>query len=337
MAEIAVLGAGVFGTALAIHCEANGHNVSVWSRSKAEIFEENSKIYHKKIPQIQISDKITFTNDLKIVKNSEIVIFAIPSFAIRENCRQISSLISRETIIVCVAKGLEKGTFKDLATVISEELPENPCVILSGPSFAAEIARSIPTTVVAASKNLEAADKVQDLLMDKNFRIYVSDDLVGVELGGALKNIIAVCSGICDGLLENSANAKAALMTRGITEIARLGVAMGGKQETFAGLSGIGDLMLTCSGSQSRNYKFGKLLSEGMSAEEALAAVGMVVEGYYCTEVAYELAAKLGIEMPIVNQAYEVLYKNKNPKQAIMDLMSRPKRNENEEIWLKKI
>ncbi len=237
--------------------------------------------------------------------------------------------------MLCAAKGLEKGTFKDFVTVIEEELPNNPCVALSGPSFAAEIAQGIPTTVVAASRNREAADQVQDLLMDKTLRIYVSDDVIGVELGGALKNSIAVCSGICDGLLDNAANTKAALMTRGITEIARLGVALGGRQETFAGLSGIGDLMLTCSSNQSRNYRFGQLLSQGLQVQEAMDSIGMVVEGYYVTGTAYELAQSMNVDMPIVTQAYEVLYKGKNPKQALQDLMGRPKRHESEEIWLK--
>lgn len=335
MANIAIMGSGAFGTALAILCQRCGHQVSVWSRSPAELQKSGDFLCHKKLPNIEISEEITFSTDLSCVADSELLILALPSFAIRENCRKIRELISPEAILLCAAKGLEKGTFKDFVTVIEEELPNNPCVALSGPSFAAEIAKGIPTTVVAASRNREAADKVQDLLMDKTLRIYVSDDVIGVELGGALKNSIAVCSGICDGLLANAANTKAALMTRGITEIARLGVALGGRQETFAGLSGIGDLMLTCSSNQSRNYRFGQLLSQGLQVQEAMDSIGMVVEGYYVTGTAYELAQSMNVDMPIVTQAYEVLYRGKDPKQALQDLMGRPKRHESEEIWLK--
>ena len=335
MANIAIMGSGAFGTALASVCQRCGHQVSVWRRSPAELQKSGDFLCHKKLPNIEISEEITFSTDLSCVAGSELLILALPSFAIRENCRKIRELICTETILLCAAKGLEKGTFKDFVTVIEEELPNNPCVALSGPSFAAEIAKGIPTTVVAASRNREAADRVQDLLMDKTLRIYVSDDVIGVELGGALKNSIAVCSGICDGLLANAANTKAALMTRVITEIARLGVALGGRQETFAGLSGIGDLMLTCSSNQSRNYRFGQLLSQGLQVQEAMDSIGMVVEGYYVTGTAYELAQSMNVDMPIVTQAYEVLYRGKDPKQALQDLMGRPKRHESEEIWLK--
>ena len=334
MAKIAILGSGAFGAALAVMCCSMGHDVTVWSRSPVELKETDGQLFHKKLPGVSVSREIDFTTEISSVQGSDMVILAIPSFAIRENCRKIRPLIGENTLIVCAAKGLEKGSFKDFITVIEEELPENRCVALSGPSFAAEIAQGIPTTVVVASRSREAAEAAQDMLMNHNFRIYVSDDVIGVELGGALKNIIAVCSGICDGLLENAANTKAALMTRGITEIARLGVALGGRQETFAGLSGIGDLMLTCSSSQSRNYRFGQLLSQGMAVQEAMDSIGMVVEGYHVTGTAYELAGSLNVDMPIVTQAYEVLYQNKNPKQALMDLMGRPKRHESEEIWL---
>ena len=334
MAKIAIMGSGAFGTALAVLCHRCGHRVSVWSRSPAELQLLDGKLYHKKLREIEISRDITFSTDISCVKGSELLILALPSFAIRENCHKIRDLIDEETILLCAAKGLEKGSYKDFVTVIEEELPNNPCVALSGPSFAEEIAKGIPTTVVAASRNREAADTVQDLLMDKTLRIYVSDDVIGVELGGALKNSIAVCSGICDGLLDNAANTKAALMTRGITEIARLGVALGGRQETFGGLSGIGDLMLTCSSNQSRNYRFGQLLSQGFPVQEAMDSIGMVVEGYYVTGTAYELSQKMGVDMPIVTQAYEVLYRGKDPKQALQDLMGRPKRHESEEIWL---
>lgn len=336
MAKIAILGSGAFGSALSIMCSHAGHEVVVWSRSAAKLQEEEGLRFHSKLPGVAVPEDIVFSTDLNCIKGCDLVLLAIPSFGIRENCRNIRPLLRKDAVVVCAAKGLEKGSFKDFVTVIEEELPDNDCVALSGPSFAAEIAREIPTTVVVASRKREAANRVQDLLMNPSFRIYVSDDIIGVELGGALKNIIAVCSGICDGLLDHAANTKAALMTRGITEIARLGTAMGGQQETFAGLSGIGDLMLTCSSNLSRNYRFGQLLSQGMTVQAAMESIGMVVEGYYATGTAYELAKSMGVDMPIVNQAYEVLYKGKEPKQALVDLMGRPKRHESEEIWLEK-
>ncbi len=323
MSNITILGSGAFGTALAAMCCRAGHSVTVWSRHPAKALEN-------------LPEGIIFTTELENICDSELVILAIPSFAIRENCRNIKPLIKSGVPVVCAAKGLEKGTYKDFISVMEEELTENPAVALSGPSFAAEITQGMPTTVVVASHSRAAAEQVQDILMNQNFRIYVNDDIIGVELGGALKNIIALCAGICDGLLDNAANTKAALMTRGITEIARLGVAMGAQQETFAGLSGIGDLMLTCSSTLSRNYRFGQLLSQGLSVNEAMERIGMVVEGYHVTGTAYELAQKMGVDMPIVAQAYAVLYEDKDPKQALVDLMGRPKRHESEEIWLAK-
>jgi len=335
MANIVILGSGAFGTALSVMCHRAGHKVSVWSRSPAKLEDVDGKRFHNKLPGTEIPREINFGTELSCVKGCDMLILALPSFAIRESCQKIRHLLPREAVVVCAAKGLEKDSFKDFVTIMEEELPEHSCVALSGPSFAAEIAKGIPTTVVVASRNREAADRVQDLLMNSSMRVYVSDDIIGVELGGALKNIIAVCSGICDGLLDNASNTKAALMTRGITEIARLGVALGGQQETFAGLSGIGDLMLTCSSNQSRNYRFGQLLSQGVSVQDAMERIGMVVEGYYCTETAYRLANSLNVDMPIVTQAYQVLYEGKEPSLALLDLMGRPKRHESEEIWLK--
>ncbi len=333
MSKITILGSGAFGSALAAMCRRAGHEVTVWSRHSAQLLEKEGGLFHKKLP-LPLPEGIVFTTELTSVQDSDLVILAIPSFAVRENCRNIAPLLKEGVPVVCAAKGLEKGTYKDFITVMEEELLKNPAVALSGPSFAAEIAADVPTTVVVASHSRAAAEQVQDLLMNGSFRIYVSDDIIGVELGGALKNIIALCSGICDGLLDNAANTKAALMTRGITEIARLGVALGGQQETFAGLSGIGDLMLTCSSNLSRNYRFGQLLSQGLTVEEAMESIGMVVEGYHVTVTAYELAQKMGVDMPIVTQAYAVLYEGKSPKQALQALMGRPKRHESEEIWL---
>ncbi len=333
MAKIAVLGAGTFGVALAVMAQTWGNEVTVWSHSQEESQELQTTRCQTNLPNVKIPDEMEFTADLACVKGCDLVIIAVPSFAVRSVCRQLAAVVEPQTIISCVSKGLEKDTYKDFAAVMEEELPHNACVVLSGPSHAEEVGRGVPTTIVSASRDRHAAERVQDILMNPTFRIYISDDVVGVELGGALKNIIALSAGICDGLTLGD-NPKAALMTRGITEIARLGVALGGKQETFAGLSGIGDLIVTCTSMHSRNRRFGILVGQGVPTEEALKQVGMVVEGYSCTKIAYELAQKLHVEMPIVTQAYEVLYQGKNPKDAIRDLMSRPKRDESEEIWL---
>jgi len=333
MAKILICGAGAFGSALAVACLRAGQQVTVWSRSLPAWLQEGSPRQHPKLPGLQLPQEIRFTTTLEDAADCQLLLLAVPSYAIRETCRRVRPQLGKQAIVVCAAKGLEEESFQDFVSVIEEELPQNPCAALSGPSFAAEIARGIPTTVVVASRDRAAAQQVQELLMNTSLRIYLSDDVVGVELGGALKNIIAVCSGICDGLLQGAANPKAALMTRGITEIARLGVALGGRRETFAGLAGIGDLMLTCSSEQSRNYRFGKLLSQGLGAQEAMERIGMVVEGYYCTRTAYRLAQQKGVDMPIVTQAYQVLYEGKDPAQALLDLMGRPRRWESETVW----
>ncbi|MEG2597138.1 MAG: NAD(P)H-dependent glycerol-3-phosphate dehydrogenase, partial [Oscillospiraceae bacterium] len=244
-----------------------------------------------------------------------------------------SAVLAKDTVVASVAKGLENGTHKRLSEVIEEEIPHHPIVILSGPSHAEEIARGVPTTIVAASKCRNSAEYIQDTLSNKTLRIYVSDDVIGVGLGGALKNIIAVCAGICDGL-ELGDNAKAALMTRGLAEIARLGVAMGADRETFSGLAGIGDLIVTCTSMHSRNRRTGILIGQGLSPDEAVERVGMTVEGCIATQSAHELAKEKGVSMPIVEQLYDVLYGHKDIKQVISNLMERPKRHENEKIWL---
>ena len=334
MSDVMILGAGSFGISLAMMCHRCGHKVTVWSHREEQARQLREDREQKALlPGVKLPEDMEFTAVLDKARGKDLVILAVPSFAVRSTCRKLSPYMEKNTIVSCVAKGLEQDTYKDFATVMAEELPDNPCVILSGPSHAEELGRGVPTTIVAASRSREAAETVQDILMNPTLRIYVSDDVVGVELGGALKNIIALSAGICDGL-ELGDNPKAALMTRGITEIARLGVVMGGRQETFAGLSGIGDLIVTCTSVHSRNRRFGILVGQGVPVEEALRQVGMVVEGYSCTRIAYELAQRLHVEMPIVTQAYEVLYQGKDPKDALHDLMVRPKRHECEEIWL---
>ena len=270
------------------------------------------------------------------VLNSIIIVLAVPSQAIRSVCNQIKPFIKDEQIIVDVAKGLEKGTGLRLSEVVEEELPNNPYVTLSGPSHAEEVARDIPTTVVVASTNLEVARRVQDIFMGPKFRVYTNPDIVGVELGGALKNIIAFGAGICDGLGLGD-NSKAALMTRGIREISRLGVAMGADASTFSGLSGIGDLIVTCTSMHSRNRRAGILIGQGKSLEETLEEVKMVVEGITATEVAYEVSKKLNVDMPITSAIYYILHSNLNPNEVVIDLMMRNKTHEMEEIVSEKL
>lgn len=335
MSRIAILGAGGFGTALALMCDQQrGHDVTLWTHREEEAIRLNeSREQPKLLPGIKIPTTIQITSDTAKISGQDIVLIATPSYAVRETCRKIKPYITPNVVLVCVSKGLEQGTYQDFSSVMEEEFPNNANVILSGPSHAEEIARGQATTVVAASKSEEAAQYIQDEMMNPALRIYVNDDVIGVELGGALKNIIAVSAGIADGLGIGD-NAKAALMTRGITEIARLGEAMGGRQETFGGLSGIGDLIVTCTSLHSRNRRFGILIGQGRSVQEALDEVGMVVEGYSCTRLAYELSQQKNVEMPITQQAYEVLYRGKNPNVALRDLMARPKRHESESVWI---
>lgn len=334
MADIAVLGAGAFGTALAVLTAGEGHRVTLWASSAASLEAiardgEN----RRRLPGVPVPDSIHLSSDLEDVRQAELILLAVPSFAVRETARRLRSYFSPERqIVVSVAKGLEADTLKRFSQVIEEELSAPP-VILSGPSHAEEIAVRVPTTVVAASVRRADAERVQEILMNPALRIYVNDDVTGVELGGALKNIIALAVGACDGLGLGD-NARAALMTRGITEIARLGVAMGAKSETFAGLSGIGDLIVTCTSRHSRNRRAGILIGQGISSQEAVEKVGSTVEGYFAADAAYRLSRRLGVEMPIIRQVHQVLHEGKHPKQAIADLMERPKRHESEVIWL---
>ena len=334
MAKISVLGAGGFGIALSVMCNRMGHSVTMWSAFPAEIAAivrdgQNLRL----LPKVKIPKEIRLTGELSDVVGSDLVILAVPSFAIRETGQKLAPLLPEGALIVSVAKGLEVKTHNRLSEVLEQELPGRRIVVLSGPSHAEEVATGIPTTVVVASGDREAAETVQDLLMNPTLRLYVSDDLKGVEFGGALKNVIALAAGVCDGLRLGD-NAKAALMTRGITEIARLGVAMGAQRDTFGGLSGVGDLIVTCTSEHSRNHRAGVFIGQGNTARQALEKVGMTVEGYLATKAAYELAQGAGVTMPIVTECYRVLYEEKSPRDAISDLMGRPRRHESETIWL---
>ena len=334
MAKISVLGAGGFGIALSVMCNRMGHKVTMWSAFPAEITAiirdgQNLRL----LPKVKIPPEISLTSSLEDVEGSDLIILAVPSFAIRETTRKLAEFLPTGGLVVSVAKGLEVKTHNRLSQVITQELPGRRVVIVSGPSHAEEVAVGVPTTVVCASEDREAAEAVQDFLMNPTLRLYVNDDIKGVEYGGALKNVIALAAGVCDGLRLGD-NAKAALMTRGITEIARLGVALGAQRDTFGGLSGVGDLVVTCTSEHSRNHRAGVFIGQGNTARQALEKVGMTVEGYLATKAAYELAQKVDVTMPIVEQCYAVLYGEKSPREAIADLMGRPRRHESEAIWL---
>ncbi len=333
MKKIAILGAGGFGTALTVLL-ANRAEVTLWSAVSSEI--EDLFLHHENtrlLPKVPVPvDRIRLTQSLAELSQAEMVIFATASGYVREVAKRLRGHILPDALIANVAKGLEQTTLRRLSQVICEELPNHPFVALSGPSHAEEIARFLPTTIVAASENPEAAKAVQDTLGSETLRVYVNRDIIGVELGGALKNIIALAAGICDGLGLGD-NVKAALMTRGITEIGRLGVAAGASKETFAGLSGIGDLIVTCTSMHSRNRRAGILIGQGMSAERAIEKIGMTVEGYAATKAGYDLARRYRVDMPITEQLYRVLYSASDPKAALANLMSRPSKHEEEQFW----
>lgn len=333
MQKITILGSGGFGLSLAVMLDRLGHKVTVWSAFEQELLDIRKDGEHKaKLPGVKISESINLNADILCINGSDIVILGIPSPFVRNVLKSAAKYITENMIVVNTSKGIENSTLKLMSEVIAEEVPNSPVVVLSGPSHAEEVALGIPTTVVATSKNVEAASHIQEIMSSSVFRIYINNDVVGCEIGGALKNIIALCAGICDGLNFGD-NTKAALMTRGITEIARLGVALGASSSTFGGLTGIGDLIVTCTSMHSRNRRAGILIGQGVKPEEAVKLVG-TVEGYNCCKVALELAKKLDVNMPITEQLNNVLFENGNVKEALSKLMTRPKKSEIEEITL---
>lgn len=331
--KIGILGAGSWGTAIAILLAKKGCEIKIWDRNLETLEEIRiNKENIKYLPGIVIPYGMTSVNDIgECVKEAEVIVMAVPSHALREVCYKIQPYINKNQILVSLAKGIENKTLKRMSEVIEEVLPNNGVCVLSGPSHAEEVSRDIPTTVVASSKNKETAQFIQDIFITPKFRVYINPDIIGVELGGAVKNIIALGAGISDGLGYGD-NTKAALMTRGIAEIARLGETMGANPLTFAGLSGIGDLIVTCTSMHSRNRRAGILIGKGKSVEEAALEVKMVVEGINTTKSTYDLSKKVGVEMPITNELYKVLFENKSPKYAVTDLMMRDKKHEIEEV-----
>lgn len=334
MAKIIVLGAGGWGTAIAIMCTRYGHEVCLWSRSAKDVDALRRDNENKRLlPGVTLPDGLKLTADIGETGRADIVVMAVPSSAVRETARKLTGILPEGVIVVNAAKGLEEESLKRLTQVLGEELPGTRTAVLSGPSHAEEVSRGIPTAAVSASAWPDAAAQVQDIFMNPDFRIYVNPDVVGVELGGALKNVIALAAGICDGLGLGD-NTKAALMTRGISEMARLGVAMGGRAQTFAGLTGIGDLIVTCTSEHSRNHRAGVYIGRGLTPEQAVDKVGMTVEGYRTARAAYNLSVRMGVEMPIVSECYRMLYEGTDPGTAIRRLMQREKKHEIEDIWL---
>ena len=332
--KITVVGSGAWGTALSLLLNENGHDVTLWSFFEKETETMRNTGENPFLKGVPIPESLKLSSELSCVNGADIVVLATPSFAVREMSARLAPLISSKAVVVSVAKGIENKSSLRLSQVIDEELHgKNIVAALSGPSHAEEVGRGIPTACVAACSDIAIAELIQDLFMNERFRVYASSDIVGVELGGALKNVIALCAGSCDGMGFGD-NTKAMLMTRGLTEIARVGAKMGGRKETFAGLAGMGDLIVTCTSEHSRNRRAGLLIGSGMEPQEAMKQVGAVVEGYYAAASGLAMAQKCGVEMPITEATYNVLYKGAPLKETFSALMTRAKTHESEESWL---
>ncbi|MBO8170684.1 MAG: NAD(P)H-dependent glycerol-3-phosphate dehydrogenase [Bacillaceae bacterium] len=336
MQKVGVIGSGSWGTALSIVLADNNREVHIWSRKHETADEINNQHTNRRyLPDITLPESIYgFTSIENVVRDKNVILLAVPSHAMRSTVRHIVPYLKKEALIIHAAKGLEIDSLKRMSEVLEEELPTSfheRIVVLSGPSHAEEVSRRSPTTVVVASRSLESAEQAQDAFINSNFRVYTNPDVIGVEIGGALKNIIALGSGLSDGLGYGD-NAKAALITRGLAEIGRLGVHLGANPLTFSGLSGVGDLVVTCTSQHSRNWRAGQMLGQGKQLNEVLDTMGMVVEGIRTTKAAYKLSQQEKVEMPITRELFQVLFENKSPKLAVEDLMCRGKTHEMEEI-----
>ena len=329
MAEIGMIGAGSWGTALTWLLTNNGHHVTVWSALDAEIeMLKKDREQKSKLPGVILSEDTRFTTDLKAaVEGRDLLVLAVPSPFTRSTAARLKDVVEDGQIIVNVAKGIEENTLMTLSQIIEEEVPQAEVAVLSGPSHAEEVGKGLPTVIVAGAKHKETAEYIQNIFMNEVFRVYASPDVLGIEIGAALKNVVALAAGIADGLGYGD-NTKAALITRGLTEIARLGIKMGGHFETFCGLSGIGDLIVTCASMHSRNRRAGILIGKGYTMEEAMDEVKMVGEGVYSAKAAMTLAEKYEVQLPIIEQVNEVLFHGKAAAQAVNDLMLRDKKIE---------
>ncbi len=331
--KAAVVGSGGWGTALALCLLRNGHETLLWSHSRQKAEEMEKTRQNNMLPGVILPEDLQIAWEPSRVAGHSLVVIACPSVHIRSVCRQVAPYLAEDAVLVSVTKGIEPGSLLRMSQIVREET-HREVAVLTGPSHAEEVAKNIPTACVAASENQVLAELVQDAFMSDSFRVYTSADVIGSELGGALKNVIALCAGVSDGM-GNGDNTKAMLMTRGLTEIARLGVAMGARKETFAGLAGVGDLIVTCTSQHSRNRRAGILMGQGKGPQEAMAAVGAVVEGYYAAKSAWELACKLGVEMPIIHGAYRALYENVDVKTVLKSLLCRARKAETEDAgWL---
>ena len=338
MANVGIMGAGSWGTALALLLHKNGHQVTVWSISEEEVKMLSEKREHvSKLPGVKIPEDMVFTTDVEsALKGKDFIVLAVPSPFTRNTARSMSPYIADGQIIVDVAKGIEESTLMTLSQQIEQEIPQADVAVLSGPSHAEEVGRGLPTSVVVGAKKEETAKYLQEMFMNEVFRVYTSPDMLGMELGGSLKNVIALAAGIADGMGYGD-NTKAALLTRGIAEIARLGVKMGGAVESFTGLTGIGDLIVTCASVHSRNRKAGYLIGQGRSMQEAMDEVKMVVEGVYSAKAAVKLGKKYGVSLPIIDKVSEVLFEGKDPGEAVNELMLRDGRTEHNALhWEKR-
>ncbi|MGN1157647.1 MAG: NAD(P)H-dependent glycerol-3-phosphate dehydrogenase [Agathobacter sp.] len=329
MKKIGIIGAGSWGTALAKNLSNNGHQVTIWSIMEDEIkMLQEHREHLDKLPGVKLPEGMEFTCDMETaIVGKEVIVLAVPSIFTRSTAKSMAPFITEGQIVVCVAKGLEEGTLMTITEVVKDEIPAADVCVLCGPSHAEEVGIGLPTTVVAGATTRKTAELVQDTFMNEVFRVYTSPDVLGMELGGSLKNVIALAAGMADGLGYGD-NTKAALITRGISEISRLAVAMGAKPETLNGLTGIGDLIVTCESKHSRNRRAGMLMGQGMTMEEATKEVKMVVEGVYSAKAALALAKKYNVTMPIIEQVNLVLFEDKPAKEAVTDLMIRDKKTE---------
>lgn len=333
MVDIGIIGAGSWGIALAVLLNKNGHKVTIWSIMEDEVKMLHEKREHKdKLPGVMLADDIVITSNLQeAAVGKDMLVLAVPSPYTRSTSKMLKEYVGENQLIVNVAKGIEESTLYTLTDIIEDEIPGANAAVLSGPSHAEEVGRGIPTTCVAGAKTRECAEFIQNTFMNEVFRVYTSPDILGIELGGALKNVIALAAGIADGLGYGD-NTKAALITRGIAEISRLGTIMGGKRETFSGLTGIGDLIVTCASMHSRNRKAGILIGKGYTMDEAMNEVKMVVEGVYSAKAALLLAKRYDVSLPIIEQVNEVLFSNKPASEAVKELMIRDKKIEHSDL-----
>ena len=332
--KTAVIGSGAWGTALATLLCKNGHDTTLWCRSEARAAEIRTSRINPRLPQVRLPDNLMLSASPECVQGCRMVVIACPSFPIRSVCRTVAPYIGQDAVVVSVTKGIEEGSLLRMSQVVAQETGHEKIVALTGPCHAEEVATGLPTGCLAACAQREMAELVQDAFMSDTFRVYTSPDIIGAELGGALKNVIALCSGVAAGMGFGD-NTKAMLMTRGLTEMARLGVSLGAQKDTLAGLSGIGDLIVTCTSLHSRNNRAGILIGQGLSPQEAMEQVGAVVEGYYAAKSAWELCQKQQVDMPIIHAAYQVLYENVDARKAVAALLTRQRKAESEDAgWI---